>query len=68
MILPFVSIIALIYEPIGPITDEPFIYGVDQLEVVEFMDLGPSIEELERQMQRKNKRIMELIQEGVCDE
>lgn len=58
--IALLSIIALISEPIGPITDEPFIYGIDQAEVIEFMDLGPSIEELERQMQRTHKRIMEL--------
>ncbi len=56
--LPLLSIIAQIYEPIGPITDIPFQYGVDELEVIEFEDLGPSIEELERQLQRQNKRIM----------
>ncbi|OQW71702.1 MAG: hypothetical protein BVN33_14820 [Proteobacteria bacterium ST_bin13] len=66
--LPFLSIIALIYEPVGPITDPPFVYGIDQLEVIEFEDLGPSIEELEKQMQRQRQRIMELNQEGVCDE
>ena len=66
--IALVSIIALIYEPIGPITDEPFLYGIDKAEVIEFMDLGPSIEELEKQMQRKHQRIMELNQEGVCDE
>jgi hypothetical protein len=31
------------------------------------MDLGPSIEELERQMQRKHRRIMRL-NETECDE
>ena len=64
---PLAIILALYLEPIGPITDEPWNFATDQVEEVEIIDLGPSLEEMEQQLQRRNRRIMELNDTG-CQE
>jgi hypothetical protein len=61
--IPFVFIFAFIVDPVGSILDEPW----DYVEEVEVIDLGPSLEEMERQLQRQNKRIME-FKNMECDE
>lgn len=53
--IPFVFIFAFIVEPVGSVLEIPW----DYVEEVEVIDLGPSLEELERQLQRQNQRIME---------
>ena len=57
--IAMIYILALVLEPIGPITDEPFIYGVDSIEVIEEAPL----EEIERKMRleeiKQRYRVME---------
>jgi len=49
--IPLVFIIALEWLPPEPITAEPFDYGAP----IEVIDLGPTVEAMERQMQRQPK-------------
>jgi hypothetical protein len=53
---PSMLIIALLLEPIGSVTDEPFNYGTDQIEVIDVIPL----EDLERKLKQQNLRIMEV--------
>jgi hypothetical protein len=54
--IPSMLIIALLLEPIGSVTDEPFNYGTDQIEVIDVIPL----EDLERKLKQQNLRIMEV--------
>jgi hypothetical protein len=54
--IPSMLIIALLLEPIGSVTDEPFNYGTDQIEVIDVIPL----ETLERKLKQRNLRIMEV--------
>jgi hypothetical protein len=53
--IPSMLIIALLLEPIGSVTDEPFNYGTDQIEVIDVIPL----EDLERKLKQQKLRIME---------
>ena len=46
--IALVSLIALYLEPVGSITEEPW----DFVTPIEIIDLGPTVETMERQMQR----------------
>jgi hypothetical protein len=54
--IPSMLIIALLLEPIGSVTDEPFNYGTDQIEVIDVIPL----EDLERKLKQQKLRIMEV--------
>jgi hypothetical protein len=54
--IPSMLIIPLLLEPIGSVTDEPFNYGTDQIEVIDVIPL----ETLERKLKQRNLRIMEV--------
>jgi hypothetical protein len=51
---PLIVILALYLEPVGPITEEPwdYIQGIEEIDV-------RSLEELERELDRKKFRILE---------
>jgi len=52
---PLIIIIALYLEPVGSITEQPW----DFVEELEFID-PKSLEEIERELQRKKYRILEV--------
>jgi hypothetical protein len=54
--IPLTLMFFVYLEPIGSIVEEPFVYAVEDVEVI---DVIP-VEELERKLKRQNLRIMEL--------
>jgi hypothetical protein len=60
---PLVLIIAMVLEPIGPITDEPFIYGIDTLEVIDVIPVEVLEKKLRMEDLKLKFRIMELPDE-----
>jgi hypothetical protein len=54
--IPMTLMFFVYLEPIGSIVEEPFVYAVEDVEVIDVIPL----EDLERKLKQQNLRIMEV--------
>jgi hypothetical protein len=55
-VIPLTLMFFVYLEPIGSIVEEPFVYAVEDVEVIDVIPL----ETLERKLKQRNLRIMEV--------